>query len=213
MEKYMIFDTETTNSLEDPFVYDLGFAIIDKEGNIYETRSFVNADIFLDKQLMSSAFFIDKIPIYWEDIQKGNRIMKRWYNIRKEVRESMMKWDIHDVIAHNARFDYRSTAYTQRFLTSSKYRYFFPYGTHIIDTLKMSRQVFKIDSYYQKWCIDNHYLTSRNEARYTAEILYRYLINNHNFEESHTALEDVMIEKEIFVECLRRCPTIDGHLW
>jgi hypothetical protein len=38
--------------------------------------------------------------------------------------------------------------------------------------------------------------------RATAEILYRYISGEDNFIESHTGLEDVMIEKEIFAKCM-----------
>ena len=38
---YMVFDTETSNSLDDPIMYDLGGAIIDKKGQVYETFSFI----------------------------------------------------------------------------------------------------------------------------------------------------------------------------
>ena len=43
-----MLDTETTNDLDCPFVYDIGFAVVDKLGNTYEEGSFVIADIFLD---------------------------------------------------------------------------------------------------------------------------------------------------------------------
>jgi hypothetical protein len=36
----------------------------------------------------------------------------------------------------------------------------------------------------------------------TAEILYRYITGDDNFTESHTGLEDVLIEKEIFKKCM-----------
>ena len=48
MQKLIVFDTETTNTMDDPFVYDIGWAVIDLDGNVYETASFVNADVFLD---------------------------------------------------------------------------------------------------------------------------------------------------------------------
>ena len=47
MKKLIVFDTETTNSIDDPIVYDLGFAVVDEDGTVYETYSFVVADIFL----------------------------------------------------------------------------------------------------------------------------------------------------------------------
>lgn len=54
---------------------------------------------------------------------------------------------------------------------------------------------------------------SGNRPRLTAEILYRYLTNNVDFVESHTGLEDVMIEKEIFKACLTMNPEIDCKTW
>ena len=57
---------------------------------------------------------------------------------------------------------------------------------------------------YQKFCEENGYLTKNGQVRKTAEILYRYLINNTDFVESHTGLEDVNIERQIFMACLRQ---------
>lgn len=213
IEKFIVLDTETTNDIDCPLTYDLGFAVIDKNGNVYEKHSFVVADVFLDKELMQSAFFADKIPMYWEQIKNGERTLTSFYNIRKALVSVMEKYNTKIVIAHNARFDYISTATTQRYLTKSKYRYFFPYGTEIWDTLKMSREIFKDDEKYCAFCTENNYKTANNSNRYTAEILYRYLTNDNSFIESHTGLEDVLIEKEIFVECVRRNPEIDGKLW
>lgn len=213
VEKFIVLDTETTNDIDCPLTYDLGFAVIDKNGNVYEKHSFVVADIFLDKELMESAYFIEKIPMYWEQIKNGERTLTSFFNIRKCLVDVMSKYNVDTVIAHNARFDYISTATTQRYLTKSKYRYFFPYGTKIWDTLKMAREVFKNDENYCAFCTENDYKTVNNSNRYTAEILYRYLTNDNSFIESHTGLEDVLIEKEIFVECVRRNPEINGKLW
>ena len=62
--KSLVVDVESTNSLDDPFTYDIGFAVVDDEGNVYEKYSYVVADIFLDKELMKSAYFAEKIPQY-----------------------------------------------------------------------------------------------------------------------------------------------------
>lgn len=210
--KYLVIDTETTNSIDDPLCYDIGFAVIDKEGKVYEAHSYVVADIFLDKELMESAFFKDKIPQYWEDIKSGKRKMRKFKTIKAILADVVAQYEIKIVMAHNARFDYRSLNLTQRFLTSSKYRYFFPFGTEIWDTLKMARQVFKNED-YDTFCYENNFLTKRGCKKYTAEILYKFLTNDLDFEEEHTGLEDVMIEKEIFKYCMANSPDIDGRLW
>lgn len=212
-EKIMILDTETTNDIECPFVYDIGFIIIDLNGRIYDEYSFVVADVFLDEELMSTAYFKEKIPSYWEEISTGKRQLKRFYNIRKIFAEVCKKYNIKKIAAHNCRFDYTALQTTQRFLTSSRYRWFFPFGVEMWCSLKMAREIFSKNEEYGEFCYNNQYLTKRGQRRYTAEILYRFLNNDTDFIESHTGLEDVMIEKDIFLYCLGKNAEIDGRLW
>lgn len=212
-ERIIVIDTETTNSLDDPFCYDVGFAVINPKGEILESHSYVVADIFLDDELMESAYFKDKIPQYWEDIKNGKRLLRRFKTIKMILADVVKQYGVKIIVAHNARFDYRSLNLTQRFLTSSKYRYFFPFGIEIWDSLKMAREVLKSNSDYENFCYDNGFLTKRLCRRYTAEILYKFLTNDLDFEESHTGLEDVEIEKEIFAYCVAQNPQIDGALW
>ena len=206
----LVIDTETAPMDKDfegvsPYnmlVYDVGFAVVDKYGEVFESASFVNADVFLDeKELMKSSYYADKIPRYWEDIKSGNRILTSWKNIRKAVYDVCDKYNIKMVFAHNMRFDYGATNNTQRWLTKSKYRYFFPYGVTICDTLKMSRDILSNKPTYRNFCEENGYLTKNNQIRLTAEIIYRFITGDNDFKESHTGLEDVMIEKEILSYC------------
>lgn len=211
--KYLMFDTETTNDIECPLCYDFGYSVIDKEGKVYKKGSYVVADVFLDKNLMASAYFADKIPQYWADIRNGTRQLRKWKTIKAKIKKVMRKYDITYVVAHNTRFDYKSTTTTQRYLTCSKWRYFFPYGTQYLDTLKMARQIFGADEDYIKFCTDHNFLTSLNKPKLTAEVLYRYITNNPTFVECHTGLEDVEIEMQIFLECIKRNPQVEGRLW
>ena len=212
--KVIVIDTETTNSLEEPICYDIGFTILDKEsGDIKAQRSYVVADIFLDKSLMDSAYFKDKIPQYWEEIKSGKRVLTSWYKIAKEFRNLIKENEIEEIYAHNMRFDYRALNLSQRFITCSKFRYFFPYGMRICDTLKMARETLKDSKEYREFCLTNGFVTSKNQNRYTAEVIYRYLTNDLDFEEAHTGLEDVLIEKEILKYCLSINSECDGLLW
>jgi len=212
--KFILLDTETCNDLDCPLVYDFGFAVIDENAKVYESFSFVIADIFFNKELMSSAYYADKIPKYWEQINKGERSLAKFKTVKRILRQIMRKYHIHTVIAHNVRFDYIASQTTQRYLTKSKYRWFFPYNTDFVDTLKMARKIFSQDIDYVKFCNDNGFICQNGKPRYTAEILYRYLTQDIDFVESHTGLEDVMIEKEIFKSCINKGLQIeDGYLW
>ena len=210
---YLMLDTETTNDIDCPLCYDVGFSVINDEGKTLEKHSYVVADIFLDKDLMSVAYFKDKIPTYWEDIKAGKRMLRRFATVRAIVRDVMAQYDINTVIAHNMRFDYCSTNTTQRYLTCSKWRYFFPYGTKFVCTLKMARATFNKDEKYIAFCEENNFVTKHGKPQLTAEVIYRYLANNVEFVESHTGLEDVEIETEIFFACIQANPTVDGLLW
>lgn len=220
----IVLDTETcpmdrelqevnpTNML----VYDLGWAVVDKRGNVYKTESFVIADVFLnEKTCMDSAYYAEKVPQYWEDIANGTRILTTFFNARKKLLQDIESFGITEIYAHNMRFDLVSLNNTQRWLTKSKYRYFFPYGVEIMDTLKLSRQLIKPMPTYQRYCENNGYMTKHSvpQPRLTAEIIYRFISGNDDFEESHTGLEDVLIEKNILAYCYRKHKAMNGKLW
>lgn len=209
----IVLDTETTNTLEEPLAYDVGWAVVNLETKAVEkTESFAVAEIFLDKELMACAYFAEKVPSYWEEIKGGDRKLARLATIHKALAADCKAYGVTEIYAHNAIFDNRSCNLTQRYLTGSKFRYFFPYGVTICDTLKMARKAFKDDEAYGEFCYANDYLTKHGQRRYTAEILYRYIFGDNAFEEVHKGVDDVLIEKEILFECLRRGVT-EGALW
>lgn len=218
----MVIDTETcpidvtveTVDAYNMWTYDCGWAVVDDDGSVVVERSFVNADIFLgERDLMKEAYFADKIPQYWEDIKSGKRVLTSWYKIRKTLLDDIKRYNIKQIFAHNMRFDYATLNQTQRWLTKSKSRRFFPYGVQICDTLKMSREVLRDSAEYRSFCLENGYITKNNQLRFTAEILYRFITGLNDFEESHTALEDVLIEKEIMSYCFKMKSDVVCGLW
>lgn len=212
-ERIMMLDTETTNDVDYPFCYDVGYRIFDLAGNVYEEASFVNRDMFLDKSLMEYAYYKEKVPQYWRDIWAKKRELLSWYTIKGRIFDAIKRNNVRIVAAHNARFDYRSLNLTQRYITTSKWRFFLPFGMEWWCTLKMARAMLKEDANYRPWCEQRGYLTERGHPRMTAEIVYRYISGKEDFIESHTGLEDVKIEMEIFLYFLNKNPLLDGRLW
>ena len=207
---YLMLDTETANGLDCPIVYDIGFAVIDKKGNVYESYSFVVYEVFCKmKDLMQTAYYKEKIPMYEKDIAEGKRKIATYKTIKTIIANLCKKYNIVAIVAHNAPFDYRSTTGTQRYLTKSKYRYFLPYGIPIWCTLTMARQTFAKQPTYQMWCKENGFTTKNGAVRLTAEVIYRFITQDIEFKEKHTVIEDVMIEKEIFAKILRQHKKID----
>ena len=211
--RIMMIDTETANDIDCPLVYDVGYQIFSVAEGVLLQRSFVNADIFLYDELMQNAYFAEKIPQYREDIFAKRRDMRQFHTIKRILAQDCKDFGVEIACAHNAAFDNRALNTTQRYETSSKYRYFLPYGIEWWDTLKMARAILRNNESYTSFCWENEYLTKNMRIRYTAEIIYRWLQNNPNFEESHTGLEDVEIERQIFEFLYHENPNLDGALW
>ena len=223
---YLIgLDTETCNGimmddnkldLTQSLVYDLGWAVTDKRGYIYRTRSYVIAEIFLGmKDVMKSAYYAEKIPQYWEDIKSGKRILASFWTIKKALTEDIKEYGVKNIFAHNAGFDVRALNNTIRYITKSKFRWFFPRKIEIWDTLKMARQTIGKQKTYKEFCLRNNYMTKHKkpQVRLTAEILYRYITGDNNFVESHTGLEDVLIETKIMAHCFRQHKKMEKRLF
>lgn len=203
---YLVFDTETIN-LDTPYVYDIGGAIVDREGNVYETFSFVIKEMWADYlPLLRSAYFKKKLPNYMVDLLESSRELVTYYQAKTYIKELCEKWNVKAIMAHNARFDYKATRITQELLTDGKYSSFLPYGIELWDTMKMAQDVIATKKSYIKFCEENGYMTGHTPSRpqLKAEVLYRYISGNNEFIESHTGLEDVLIEKEIFAYCVKQ---------
>ncbi len=220
----LVVDTETANTvmdekgkmdMSDVLVYDCGWAVVDKHGTVYETASYVNRDIFVyERELMQSAYYADKIPQYVEDLRAGRRIMASTYEIRQAMLQTIEKWGIKHVSAHNARFDSNGLNRTQSYTTTGRFRYWFPFNTITWwDTMKMAQDVICPMPTFIRFCQKHDYLLKTGKPRKTAEILYQFITGNPDFVESHTGLEDVMIEKDILSYCFRQHKAMRKELY
>lgn len=219
----LVLDTETANTTFDEdgrmdsrsvLMYDCGWSVVDTRGGIYKEQSFVNRDIFVnERELMNSAYYSKKIPQYVADLRSGKRKMASTYEIRQAMLADMTEYHITEIVAHNARFDLNALNAIQRWTTKSKYRFWFPYGTKIWDTMKMSRDVIHKMPTYRRFCEENNLLTKNGRLSTTAENLYRFIVKDIDFTEHHTSLEDVQIEREILFYCFRQHKKMRKGLW
>lgn len=207
---YMVLDTETCPidrerqdvTPENMLVYDIGYAIVDKKGNVYRTGSYIISDIFFKEfySKMQSSYYAEKIPNYMQDIGENKRKVKSWSEISFILREVIQEFKVAAIVAHNARFDFGALKNTKEYLNQYA---MLPFMTWY-DSLKMARSVVAEMPTYKQFCYDNRYITKTGKCKLTAEVLYRFIKNDITFIESHTALEDVLIEKEILAYCFKQ---------
>ena len=119
-EKFIVLDTETANSVEQPLPYDIGWAVVDRDGTIYETHSYVVADIYIGcKDLMKTAYYADKLSQYEADLKSGKRQLKGFWTIRKKFFENIKEHNIKKVGAYNMLFDKRALNNDIRYISKS----------------------------------------------------------------------------------------------
>lgn len=204
-EMFLVIDTETCNTVEQPLPYDIGFAICDRMGRIVEERSYVVAETFLDmKETMKSAYFAEKIPQYWEDIKNGTREIKSIYKIRKEVKDLMKKYNVKKVGAYNMGFDKRALNNIMRYATKSFCRWFFPFGTEFFCIWHLATQTLLQQKTFFKMAEKNDWFSEKGNLLTNAEVTYNYIKKMSDFKEEHKGLEDVRIEIEIMAHCFRQ---------
>lgn len=216
----MVVDVETAGGLDNPLVYDIGYAITDKQGNIYETRSFIIDEIFSNKKLMTSAYYSEKVPKYIVDIESGKRTVVSFLEMRDDFIALAEKYNIKTLSAYNLMFDTRALTNTIRYITKEAKAKFLP---RTLKNVKMvciwclACEVLYTQKTFAKVAIRNGWVSEVGNLRTTAEVGHRYITGNVDFEEEHTGLEDVLIEIQIMAYALRqnkkRIGGVFAHPW
>ena len=212
-KKYiMVLDVETTNNnmeskFNDGLVYDIGFTIIDKKGNSYAKRSFAIKEIFDWKELMSTAYYYKKLPKYYEKLAKGQMEKITIWQARKRIKSAIEYFNISEVWAYNASFDYTTLNNTVRYLSGSSCRWFLPYGVKVCDIWNVACQVLGTQKTFQWENIRN----KNNNLTTNAERMFGYC-EQFDFEEEHTGLADAIVESQILARCLKSHKKIDKNI-
>ena len=210
---YLVLDVETANSTDDALVYDLGYVVCDKKGNIYEADSFIVSDIFFEEaNLMQSAYYAKKIPTYLEGIKNRAFNVVTFKQAREKLLNALKTYKVEAVCAYNANFDYTALNTTQRWLTKSKYRYFLPYGTKVYCIWHMACQLICTQKNYIKFCLENGFVSPSGNIKTSAETVYAYMTNNADYDENHTGLEDVLIETKILAKCFAQHKRVEKNI-
>ena len=206
-KKYiLVLDVETAGSLGNPLVYDLGYAITDKEGNIYKTESFVISQIFDNQQLMSTAYFKEKIPKYIKGIESGTREKVNFANARGRLIRDMEEYGIKTIAAYNLAFDRRALANTTQYLYGEGKKFLTANFKNLeqLCIWSFACEVLYTRPTFWRSAEKNNWFTENGNMRTSAEIGWRYISGLNDFEEEHTGLEDTLIEVAILAKCYRQ---------
>ena len=129
-------------------------------------------------------------------------------NNKENYKKAMEIFDIKEVYAYNANFDYTTLNNTVRYLSGSACRWFFPYGTQICDIWHIACQVLGTQKTFQWENVRNE----KGNLLTNAERMFAYLSQNEDFEEEHTGLADAIVETQILARCFSSHKSINKNI-
>ena len=129
---YLTLDTETATlpfvkdmaetdkdrqklAIAKPIVYDIGWCISDRQGNILDKKNYLVQETFFVPQVFNTAYYKEKRPIYMKLYKEGAIQAETWDNIIEILLEDLRKCDI--ATAYNAAFDFKKAIpFTERYI-------------------------------------------------------------------------------------------------
>lgn len=202
---YLTLDVETAGSFKQKLVYDLGFAIHDRKGNIIEERSFIIEEIFYNKDLMDTAYYKEKVPTYERDIVRGLHDVVPFDYARNVMLNMIEHYNPKFVMAYNLNFDMDALRKTAKHIMGLD-KFLDNRAKGIVPKCIWSyacETLFKQKS-FAKFAFENGLYSEAGNYKTSAEVAYAYMTGNASYEEEHTGMEDVRIEVEIFARCERQ---------
>jgi len=201
----MIFDTETT-SLNKPFCYNVGYVIVNVDnGNVLATRDYVVEQVWHNPMLFTTAYYADKREIYVKSMRARKTSMDKFGYICQRMIRDIKNYQIDSAYAYNSPFDEKVFAFNCDWFKCNN-----PFDTIPIYDIRGYAHHFICKENYKKWCEDNEQFSESGNYSTTAESVYRYISNNTDFIEEHTALADSVIETKILLTSLKNGAQI-GH--
>lgn len=202
----VVFDTETT-SLNKPFCYNIGYTILDADTEAHlVAKDFVVEQVWHNLPLFSTAYYAEKRPIYVLAMRSRKTTMKKFGYICQEMMRDFAKFNVQCAYAYNSSFDEKVFDFNCDWFKCNN-----PFDTIPIHDIRGNVHNFIVDADYQKFCVDHEYFTESGCYSSTAETVYRYLKNDTEWNEDHTALNDSLIEAEILLETFYRGAEIDAN--
>lgn len=194
----MVLDTETADLTGS--IYDIGYTITDKQGNIALTRNWLVEEIFTDAKKMMGAFYAGKIFTHYAPmLQRGDIELTSWSTIIETMRTDILEHNVNVFAAYNLPFDIRvmrnthaALGYTGKIL---------PYSLDQLCIWQFACETKLNTRLYKELAAEQGWVSDAGNIRTGAEYAYRFCAGDWGFIEDHTALSDAIIETEILARC------------
>lgn len=196
----VVFDTETT-SVNKPFCYNIGYVIVDTEThNIVCKRDYVVEQVWHNPMLFTTAYYADKRALYVNRMRARQVLMEKYGYITQQLIRDIKAFNVEMAFAYNSPFDIGVFEYNCEWFKCNN-----PFDNIPIHDIRGFVHNFIANTQdFKDFCDKHEYYTESGNYSTTAETIYRYITQNTEFIEEHTALADSEIEWEILAYCLEQ---------
>ena len=220
-----------------PLIYDIGWTITNRKGEIKESKQFLIAETFSVPAVFNTAYYKEKRPIYLEMLRKNETSIKPWDEVIDLLIADMGKVD--GVGAFNSMFDFKKAIpftelYIRELYSPNYYQWeqiqrksaariadgernqpnpnfeaeIFRFRGHeypLFDMWGLATTHLLNNSTYKNKCLEHSMLTNSGTFfKTSAESTFRYLCDKYDVVESHTALDDAIIESYILSKVAKK---------
>lgn len=184
-------------------VYDVGYTVTNRKGEILTTYNALVEEIFTDADFMMGAFYAKKLFTHYAPmLDRGEISLKPWAEIVTQMRSDVKTYGVNVVAAYNMGFDRRVMRQTNKLLgdNDAVFAGCFP-QPRILDIWQFACETKLSQARYKEIARDLGWVSSAGNIRTGAEYAYRFCSGDFGFIEDHTALSDAIIETKILADC------------
>ena len=98
-------DLKKQVAIAKPLIYDLGWTIVDKKGNVYARENYLITEIFSVPEIFNTAYYAHKRPLYIDKLNKGEIVLTDWRTAASRLEFALSIGEA--VGAYNAMFDFK----------------------------------------------------------------------------------------------------------
>jgi len=192
----MVLDTEACDLAGN--VYDVGYTVTNRKGEILTTFNGLVEEIFTDAGKMMGAFYAKKLFTHYAPmLAKGEITLMPWTEIVDNMRADVEEFGVNVLAAYNLGFDRRVMRQTNDLIGEGA---ILP-KMEMLDIWQFACETKLNQATYKKLAKSRGWVSAKGNIRTGAEYAYRFCSGDHGFIEDHTALSDALIETDILASC------------
>ena len=190
----LVFDTETVD-VEHAFCYNVGYTIVNIETREkLLKRDYVIEQVWENKMLFSTSYYAEKKQLYINALRGRKASIKHWGHTMQRMIKDIQEFNVEFAYAFNSPFDVRVFDFNSEWFKTSN-------ALDYVKTIDIRGLINKLlfSEEYKAFCEENGYYTESGNYSGNAETLTKFIRQDIDFVEDHTALSDSLIEADIIL--------------